>query len=70
MECVLRWLDQPGVRLVEVHGVFTCPAGGAARFARLADAGPHGRAMVHAIEDTRGIRPVHRPARSVGAGAT
>ncbi|HEY8479246.1 MAG TPA: DEDD exonuclease domain-containing protein [Spirillospora sp.] len=29
MECILRWLDLPGVRLVEVHGTWTCPAHGA-----------------------------------------
>jgi DNA polymerase-3 subunit epsilon len=29
MECVLRWLDLPGVRLVEVDGAWTCPAHGA-----------------------------------------
>jgi DNA polymerase-3 subunit epsilon len=29
MECVLRWLDSPGVRLVEVDGTWSCPAHGA-----------------------------------------
>ncbi|MGH3241491.1 MAG: DEDD exonuclease domain-containing protein, partial [Spirillospora sp.] len=29
MECVLRWLDLPGVRLVEVAGTWTSPAHGA-----------------------------------------
>lgn len=29
MECLLRWLDSPGVRLVLVDGVWSCPAGGA-----------------------------------------
>jgi DNA polymerase III subunit epsilon len=29
MECVLRWLDLPGVRLVEVGGAWTCPVHGA-----------------------------------------
>ncbi len=29
MECVLRWLDSPGVRLVEVDGTWSCPAYGA-----------------------------------------
>ena len=31
MECVLRWLAQPGVRLVELDGVWACPALGAER---------------------------------------
>lgn len=29
-ECVLRWLEQPGVRLVDVHGDWTWPVSGAA----------------------------------------
>nr|WP_281281017.1 DEDD exonuclease domain-containing protein [Actinocorallia herbida] len=29
MDCVLRWLESPGVRLVEVTGVWSCPVGGA-----------------------------------------
>ncbi len=27
---MLRWLESPGVRLVEVDGAWTCPVGGAA----------------------------------------
>ncbi|WP_221495747.1 DEDD exonuclease domain-containing protein [Nonomuraea muscovyensis] len=30
-ECILRWLESPGVRLVEVDGVWSLPAHGAAR---------------------------------------
>jgi DNA polymerase-3 subunit epsilon len=29
MECILRWLEVPGARLVEVDGVWSCPANGA-----------------------------------------
>jgi len=29
-ELILRWLDQPGVRLVEVEGEWSCPVTGAA----------------------------------------
>jgi DNA polymerase-3 subunit epsilon len=29
MECVLRWLDSPGVRLVELDGTWSCPINGA-----------------------------------------
>ena len=28
-EKILRWLDQPGVRMVHVDGEWTCPVGGA-----------------------------------------
>jgi DNA polymerase-3 subunit epsilon len=38
-EAVLRWLEQPGVRLVEAEGDWTCPVGGAAgALARFAEA--------------------------------
>jgi DNA polymerase-3 subunit epsilon len=30
-ECILRWLESPGVRLVEVDGEWSLPAHGAAR---------------------------------------
>ena len=30
-ECVLRWLETPGVRLVEVDGEWSLPARGAGR---------------------------------------
>ena len=29
-EKILRWLESPGVRVVEVDGAWTCPVGGAA----------------------------------------
>ena len=29
-EKILRWLEAPGVRVVEVDGAWTCPVGGAA----------------------------------------
>ncbi|QXJ25261.1 DEDD exonuclease domain-containing protein [Actinomadura graeca] len=37
MECVLRWLDLPGVRLVELDGEWTCPAHGAEGLRRWID---------------------------------
>ena len=33
-EKILRWLESPGVRIVEVDGAWTCPVGGAGRGAR------------------------------------
>ncbi|MEI2775297.1 MAG: DEDD exonuclease domain-containing protein [Tetrasphaera sp.] len=38
-EKVLRWLEEPGVRLVDVDGEWSCPVGGAAKFAQLLDHG-------------------------------
>jgi DNA polymerase III subunit epsilon len=32
-ERILRWLELPGVRLVEIEGEWTCPVRGAARSA-------------------------------------
>ena len=29
-ETILRWLESPGVRLVDVEGAWTCPVAGAA----------------------------------------
>ena len=29
-EKILRWLESPGVRIVDIDGVWTCPVGGAA----------------------------------------
>jgi DNA polymerase-3 subunit epsilon len=28
-ELVLRWLEAPGVRIVDIDGLWTCPVGGA-----------------------------------------
>ncbi|WP_093887286.1 DEDD exonuclease domain-containing protein [Streptosporangium canum] len=40
-ECILRWLESPGVRLVQVEGTWSLPAGGAGRLrARLDRAYP------------------------------
>ncbi len=61
MECVLRWLELPGTRLVEVVGTWSCPAYGAGgqrtllEFDLAGDVDPFG--------DRRGLRPVHQPAR-------
>ena len=61
-ECVLRWLDQPGTRIVALSGQWSSPAHGAGahreRFAALASAhrDAPGRAGVGA--DRRRLRPV------------
>ena len=61
MECVLRWLETPGTRLVEVVGTWSCPAYGAGgqrallEFDLADDVDPFG--------DRRRLRPVHQPAR-------
>ncbi len=60
MECLLRWLGQPGVRLVRVDGVLACRIDSAERLrgwiTRIADAR---EPMRHS---NGGARPEHRPA--------
>ncbi|MDQ1648553.1 MAG: polymerase subunit epsilon [Frankiaceae bacterium] len=63
-ECILRWLDRPGTRLVELDGSWRSPAFGAARFRPLVDAGSAGRRPGSPSEDRRGLRPQSRPARA------
>ncbi|MCU1675484.1 MAG: endonuclease [Frankiales bacterium] len=62
MECVLRWLAQPGVRLVRVDGVFACPVDSAERLrgwiTRIADA----RETMRSTDGHSPARPEHRPA--------
>jgi hypothetical protein len=63
---VLRWLEQPGVRLVSVDGVWACPAYGAGGVRLWAEAADDARSAVGAaLGDRRDIRPVHQPAAAV-----
>jgi DNA polymerase-3 subunit epsilon len=61
MECVLRWLGQPGVRLVRVDGVFACHVDSAERLrgwiSRIADA----RETMRVSDGRPTARPEHRP---------
>jgi DNA polymerase-3 subunit epsilon len=56
MECVLRWLDSPGVRLVEVDGTWSCPAHGAESVRRFIDDAYRGA-------DSRMVDRAGRPTR-------
>ncbi len=61
-ERILRWLDEPGVRLVRVDGEWSCPVGGAgAHLERLGAA--LDTSFAHPFADRRDLRPVHQPAR-------
>jgi DNA polymerase-3 subunit epsilon len=62
-EKILRWLESPGVRLVEVDGEWTCPVAGAARHLALHDAVHHSRLSLVPFEERRDLAPVHQPAR-------
>jgi DNA polymerase-3 subunit epsilon len=64
MDCILRWLAEPGTRLVELDGTWASPAhgaGGLGEWLAVADAG---RDAARPLDDRRGLRPVHRPARA------
>ena len=62
-EKILRWLEQPGVRLVHLEGTWSCPVGSAE--SRLADfdVASSARAALGAFDDRRDLRPVHQPTR-------
>ena len=64
MTVLLRWLGQPGVRLVEIDGEWSSPARGAARERQWLETSYDGVATVHAFDDRRQLRPQHQPARA------
>ena len=58
-EILLRWLEGPGVRIVELDGTWTCPVGGAG-------------SVRHELEPAVAVRPRgrrFRPRRAGGAAA-
>jgi DNA polymerase-3 subunit epsilon len=62
-EKVLRWLESPGVRLVDVEGEWACPVAGASRHLALHDAVSESRQTLVPFDDRRDLSPVHQPAR-------
>jgi DNA polymerase-3 subunit epsilon len=60
-EAILRWLEQPGVRLVAVDGTWSSPAAGAQ--GQLVRQGAAGRTKLGSFDDRRDLRPEHQPAR-------
>jgi DNA polymerase III subunit epsilon len=57
-ECVLRWLESPGTRLVEVDGVWALPAGGAGGLAGLVGAAEAADRAARPFADRRALRPI------------
>jgi DNA polymerase-3 subunit epsilon len=57
-ECVLRWLETPGTRLVEVDGVWALPAGGAGGLTGLVSTAELGDRAARPFDDRRRLRPV------------
>ncbi|MGB0101034.1 MAG: DEDD exonuclease domain-containing protein [Nocardioides sp.] len=62
-EKVLRWLEAPGVRLVDVDGEWTCPVAGATRHLAVHDAVNQSRLSLVPFDERRGLATVHQPAR-------
>lgn len=62
-EKVLRWLESPGIRLVEVDGEWVCPVAGATRHLAIHDAVAESRRQLVPFAERRDLTPVHQPAR-------
>jgi DNA polymerase-3 subunit epsilon len=62
-ERILRWLESPGVRLVDIDGEWTCPVAGASRHLALHDSVEQSRLTLVPFDERRTISPVHQPAR-------
>ncbi len=62
-EKVLRWLDQPGVRMVHVEGEWTCPVGGAGSLVELVDPVGSSRSRVPGFD-----HPLVHPQRQAALG--
>jgi DNA polymerase-3 subunit epsilon len=60
-EQILRWLEQPGVRLVHVEGEWTCPVRGATRHLSVHDGVEHSRTMLVPFDERRSLGTVHQP---------
>jgi DNA polymerase III subunit epsilon len=69
-ECVLRWLEAPGLRLISLTGTWASPAYGAGGVRFWADAADDARDSVAGwagggFGERRGLRTVHQPAAAV-----
>ena len=60
---MLRWLEEPGVRLVDVQGEWSCPVAGATRHVALHDAVAGVPPSLVPFGDRRDLPPAARPAR-------
>ncbi len=62
-EKVLRWLESPGVRLVDVQGEWTCPVTGAGGHLAVHDAVEQSRRVLVPFGERREMTTLARPAR-------
>jgi len=66
MECVLRWLERPGTRLVAADGPWASPAFGAGGLRGWLESAEAGREAATPFHDRRRLPLQSRPARSTG----
>jgi DNA polymerase-3 subunit epsilon len=64
-ECVLRWLEAAGTRLVSLTGTWASPTYGAGGVSLWAEAAGNGRDLLDPFGGRRDIRPVHQPGAAV-----
>jgi DNA polymerase-3 subunit epsilon len=57
-ECILRWLETPGTRLVDVQGTWALPARGAGAHSAMLSAVELDHAAARPFTDRRPLRPV------------
>lgn len=57
-ECVLRWLEAPGTRLVDIDGCWACTAPGAGAYLDVVSATQSDREAARPLQDHRYLRPV------------
>jgi DNA polymerase-3 subunit epsilon len=62
-EKVLRWLEAPGIRLIDVAGEWVCPVGGATRHLSVYDAVNQSRLSLVPFDEQGLAVPVARPVR-------
>jgi DNA polymerase-3 subunit epsilon len=62
-EKILRWLESPGIRLVDVDGEWACPVRGASRHLATHDAVEQSRLSLVPFDERRSLPTVHQPAR-------
>jgi DNA polymerase-3 subunit epsilon len=60
-EAILRWLEQPGVRLVAVDGTWASPVGGAQGQLVRHESAAAGRSTLVPFDDRRDLRLEHQP---------
>lgn len=62
-ELVLKWLESPGIRLIDIDGEWTCPVAGATRHLAVHDAVEESRRSLVPFDERRELATAHQPTR-------